>query len=158
MLCRTRLPIPNAVLGGKEDVTYPATQRQSAVKVTVMDNEDVLLGDVYVDGTKVGQSSSVIKVPLCSKKLKVKVNDRTFTEKLNLQERQVSEVSGCQWTRSSHQRRGLQGSWIPAGTFTMGCTSEQSNCYGDETPTHKVTLTKDFYMMESEVTQELYHP
>ena len=45
---------------------------------------------------------------------------------------------------------------IPAGTFTMGCTSEQSNCDGDETPTHKVTLTKDFYMMESEVTQELY--
>ena len=66
--------------GGKEDVTYPVTQRQSAVKVTVVDNEDVLLGDVYVDGTKVGQSSSVIKVPLCSKELKVKVNDRTFTE------------------------------------------------------------------------------
>ena len=45
---------------------------------------------------------------------------------------------------------------IPSGTFTMGCTSEQSGCAGDETPIHKVTLTRDFYMMESEVTQELY--
>ena len=79
--------------GGEEDVTYPVTERQSAVKVTVTDKENVLLGDVYVDGQKVGQSSSVIKVPLCSKEVKVKVNDRTFTEKLTLQERQISEIS-----------------------------------------------------------------
>ena len=45
---------------------------------------------------------------------------------------------------------------IPAGTFTMGCTSEQSNCDGDESPTHKVTISQDFYIMESEVAQQLY--
>jgi len=46
---------------------------------------------------------------------------------------------------------------IPAGTFTMGCTSEQgSDCSDSESPSHKVTLTRDFYIMESEVTQALY--
>ena len=46
---------------------------------------------------------------------------------------------------------------IPAGTFTMGCTSEQgSDCWDDEKPAHKVTISKDFYLMESEVTQALY--
>ena len=78
--------------GGKEDVTYPVTQRQSAVKVTVMDKEDVLLGDVYVDGRNVGQSSSVIKVPLCSKELKVTVMIVLLLETQS-QERQVSEIS-----------------------------------------------------------------
>ena len=46
---------------------------------------------------------------------------------------------------------------IPKGTFTMGCTSEQGDdCDDDEKPTHKVTISKDFYMMESEVRQALY--
>ncbi len=143
--------------GGTESVTYPVSERQSAVKVTVMDKADVLLGDVYVDGTKVGQSSSVIKVALCSKELKVKVNDRTFTEKLNLQERQVSELS-VDASGPGPVIKGVdyKAVLIPSGTFTMGCTSEQSGCDGDESPTHKVTLTRDFYMMESEVTQRLY--
>lgn len=46
---------------------------------------------------------------------------------------------------------------INGGTFTMGCTSEQGDdCGSDESPTHEVTLTRDFYIMESEVTQGLY--
>ena len=46
---------------------------------------------------------------------------------------------------------------IPAGTFTMGCTSEQdSDCYDSEKPSHEVTIDHDFYMMESEVTQTVY--
>ena len=39
----------------------------------------------------------------------------------------------------------------------MGCTSEQgSDCEWDESPTHQVTLSTDFYMMKSEVTQGVY--
>jgi formylglycine-generating enzyme required for sulfatase activity len=46
---------------------------------------------------------------------------------------------------------------IPAGTFTMGCTSEQGDdCYDNEKPAHQVTISKDFYLMENEVTQALY--
>ena len=55
------------------------------------------------------------------------------------------------------QETGLYVELIPAGTFTMGCSSEQENdCNSDENPTHQVTLSRDFYMMESEVTQTLY--
>ena len=42
---------------------------------------------------------------------------------------------------------------VQKGTFTMGCTSEQSNCSSNERPTHSVTLTKDYYMGKYEVTQ-----
>jgi len=46
---------------------------------------------------------------------------------------------------------------IPAGTFTMGCTSEQdSDCDESKSLAHEVTIDHDFYMMESEITQKVY--
>ena len=43
---------------------------------------------------------------------------------------------------------------VKAGTFMMGCTSEQgSDCWNDEKTTHRVTLTQDYYIGKYEVTQ-----
>ena len=45
---------------------------------------------------------------------------------------------------------------VKGGTFTMGCTPEQSNdCDSDENPAHKVTLS-DFSIGKYEVTQKLW--
>lgn len=44
---------------------------------------------------------------------------------------------------------------VEGGTFTMGCTSEQGNCWDDEEPAHKVTLST-YYIGETEVTQALW--
>lgn len=45
---------------------------------------------------------------------------------------------------------------VDGGTFTMGATSEQgSDYFDDELPTHQVTLS-DYYIGETEVTQELW--
>ena len=44
---------------------------------------------------------------------------------------------------------------VSGGTFTMGCTSEQQDCDGDESPAHKVTLG-DYYIGRYEVTQKLW--
>ena len=49
---------------------------------------------------------------------------------------------------------GYEAILIPKRTFTMGCISEQSNC-GDD-PVRQVTISNDFYMMKSEVTQGGY--
>ena len=46
---------------------------------------------------------------------------------------------------------------VEAGTFTMGATSEQTGAYDDEKPAHQVTLTKNYYMGETEVTQALWY-
>lgn len=46
--------------------------------------------------------------------------------------------------------------YVEGGTFTMGCTSEQSNdCKDNERPAHKVTLNS-FYMGKTEVTLGLW--
>ena len=47
--------------------------------------------------------------------------------------------------------------YIEAGTFTMGATTEQTGAYSDESPAHQVTITKDYYMGETEVTQALWY-
>ena len=45
---------------------------------------------------------------------------------------------------------------VAGGTFQMGATSEQgSDAYDDETPVHSVTLS-DYYIGQTEVTQELW--
>lgn len=45
---------------------------------------------------------------------------------------------------------------VEAGTFTMGATPEMENPRDDEMPTHKVTLTNDYYIGKYEVTQALW--
>ena len=46
---------------------------------------------------------------------------------------------------------------VKAGTFVMGCTDNQSgDCESDESPSHRVTISKDYYIGKFEVTQELY--
>ena len=45
---------------------------------------------------------------------------------------------------------------VEAGTFTMGATPEMKNPYDWEKPTHRVTLTNDYYIGKYEVTQALW--
>jgi formylglycine-generating enzyme required for sulfatase activity len=54
---------------------------------------------------------------------------------------------------------GLTYRWIPPGDFRMGCSEQppDSQCgKNDEFPTHDVTITKGFWMGETEMTQEAY--
>ena len=44
---------------------------------------------------------------------------------------------------------------VPADSFTIGCTNEQSNCNADERPTHQVTLS-NYKICRFEVTQQLW--
>ena len=63
-----------------------------------------------------------------------------------IRSRQTFTVNGVSFTMI-----GVEG-----GTFTMGATSEQgSDVRSDEKPTHQVTLS-DYYIGETEVTQELW--
>ena len=45
---------------------------------------------------------------------------------------------------------------VEAGTFTMGATAEMNDPYDKEKPTHRVTLTNDYYIGKYEVTQALW--
>ena len=46
--------------------------------------------------------------------------------------------------------------WIAPGTFTMGCSTGDTECSEDEKPPHRVTITKGFRIGQTPVTQEAY--
>lgn len=45
---------------------------------------------------------------------------------------------------------------VPAGMFKMGATAEQEGADDDEKPDHWVTISKPFYIGETEVSQQLW--
>ncbi|GEM_PF-4169516 len=51
---------------------------------------------------------------------------------------------------------GLKYVWIPPGAFMMGCSPGDSECNADEKPAHPVTITKGFWMGQTEVTVGAY--
>jgi formylglycine-generating enzyme required for sulfatase activity len=51
---------------------------------------------------------------------------------------------------------GLKYVWIPAGTFMMGCSPGDNECEGDERPSHRVTVSKGFWIGQTEVTVSAY--
>lgn len=51
---------------------------------------------------------------------------------------------------------GIPVSLVPAGSFQMGCVDGDDECENNEIPAHSVDITKDFYVMQTEVTQDLY--
>jgi formylglycine-generating enzyme required for sulfatase activity len=51
---------------------------------------------------------------------------------------------------------GLKYVWIPPGTFMMGCSSGDADCGDSEKPSHPVTISKGFWMGQTEVTVRAY--
>ena len=49
-------------------------------------------------------------------------------------------------------RDGLKYVWVPAGTYMMGCSAGDPNCLEDEKPSHSVTLTKGFWIGQTEIS------
>ncbi len=51
---------------------------------------------------------------------------------------------------------GLNYVWIPSGTFTMGCSPGDTECYDFEKPPHQVTIGRGIWMGQTEVTVGAY--
>lgn len=56
----------------------------------------------------------------------------------------------------TNPKDGLTYGWIPAGSFTMGCSPADSECDADEKPVHQVTIANGFWMGQTPVTQAAY--
>jgi formylglycine-generating enzyme required for sulfatase activity len=51
---------------------------------------------------------------------------------------------------------GLRYVWIPPGKFLMGCSPNDAECDVEEQPAHEVTITRGFWIGQTEVTQAAY--
>ncbi len=59
-------------------------------------------------------------------------------------------------TIRENPKDGLRYVYIPAGKFQMGCSPGDTECDEDEKPAHEVTLTKGYWLGQTEVTQGAY--
>src|ERR1039458_2253720 len=71
-------------------------------------------------------------------------------------EQNESEGRAAVRVGSSGEVHGLRYVWVPPGKFTMGCSAGDSDCGGYEKPAHQVTITKGFWLGQTEVTQTPY--
>jgi len=55
-----------------------------------------------------------------------------------------------------NSKDGLKYVWIQSGSFMMGCSRGDNECFDDEKPAHRVTITKGFWMGQTEVTVGAY--
>ncbi len=51
---------------------------------------------------------------------------------------------------------GLPYVWIPPGTFQMGCSAGDRECADDEKPAHRVTISRGFWIGQTETTVRAY--
>jgi len=51
---------------------------------------------------------------------------------------------------------GLKYVWIGPGTFVMGCSPGDNECFDQEKPAHQVKITKGFWIGQTEVTVAAY--
>ena len=142
--------------------------------------------DVYVDGKKLGQSPRVFNGLLVGNHQVEVRKDGYATDRksVSISEGQTASITGTLVSNavassssntlgyssgSSSMASGSNTITIPvkdgisidmvrveAGTFTMGATAEMKIPWDDEKPTHRVTLTNDYYIGKYEVTQALW--
>ena len=132
--------------------------------------------DVYIDGKKIGQSPRVFNGLLVGNhKVEIKKDGYgTDSKTVNILEGQTATLAGVLSTNTTvptSTGSTLSGNTITipvkkgisidmvrveAGTFTMGATAEMEDPEDDEKPTHRVTLSNDYYIGKYEVTQGLW--
>jgi formylglycine-generating enzyme required for sulfatase activity len=96
-----------------------------------------------------------LKVTLAGKK--------DFEQNITLAARQATKIQArledlppSPGTVRENPKDGLKYLWIPPGTFMMGCSPGDNGCFDNEKPSHQVTITKGFWLGQTEVTVGAY--
>jgi formylglycine-generating enzyme required for sulfatase activity len=100
--------------------------------------------------------SGSVRAQLPPEKTQPPVPGKDSTTKPRPAEAQQIEPTPVAGTLRENPKDGLKYVWIPPGTFMMGCSPGDSECEDDEKPAHRVTITKGFWIGQTEVTVAAY--
>jgi formylglycine-generating enzyme required for sulfatase activity len=124
--------------------------------------------EVYLDGELKGRANAqgrlAMKAKLGVHTLKVSLaRKKDFEQSVTLAgwqgamiEARLEDAGPPPGTVRENPKDGLKYVWIPPGTFMMGCSPGDTECTNYEKPSHRVTLTKGFWMGQTEVTVGAY--
>ena len=170
---RTTKKSLDLVLGENQTITLEAPK---PINGSLDVNTSPMSAEIYIDGKHYGQTPNYInEILIGTHELKLeKQGCTTITKTISIKEGETLTVNeklvSQQTTDNRQQASGNAGGnetitvngvsftmiKVEGGTFRMGATSEQGgDAYDDEKPVHSVTLS-DYYIGETEVTQELW--
>lgn len=104
-------------------------------------SSDESVAEITSNGGVVAVGKGICTIT-CTAKDGSGVSASLIVKVLSIDDSEIFTVNGVQFTMIK----------VEGGTFQMGSTSGESN----ESPVHQVTLTNDYYIGETEVTQELW--
>ena len=142
----------------KENETLSINEKlQTGKEITISTDQS---GDkIYVDDNYIGTSPITSNISYGSHNIKAERNGKTVSKTITVS--QSGGEANIKLSFSSNETITVNGVSftmikVEGGTFSMGATSEQGgDAYRDEKPVHSVTLS-DYYIGETEVTQELW--
>jgi len=158
-------------LAGADDTLIAALRAASEAVTGSLVVETSPNAEVDLDGTLQGhadaQGKLAIKAKLGPHALKVTLaGKKNFEQSVTLDggggpatliEARLIDVAPSQpGAVRKNPRDGLKYVWIPPGTFMMGCSPGDGECYDNEKPAHLVTATKGFWMGQTAVTAGAY--
>ena len=136
----------------KQTITLtPPTPMYGRLDIDVQPDES----EVYLDGVKVGTTPLFLQnVIVGNHKLEIKNGGyQSFADNITIQENATYKLGAITVTVNGVSFNMMK---VEAGTFNMGATSEQQDADSDEKPVHKVTLSRNYYIGKTEVTQALW--
>jgi formylglycine-generating enzyme required for sulfatase activity/TolB-like protein len=155
----------NLNAGDRRTVAVKPTPRQGAIKVQAVDAAgNAVEGDVLVDAQKAGKTYAAIPLLIGLHHVEVRAGAGAWQGQVEVKEKQVVAVpaklagsASASPTAGSAAGSGSTAGMVrvPGGTFLMGCSPGDSECYPDESPAHQVTVN-GFSMDAMPVTQAQY--
>ena len=148
----------------KEGETLSVNEKlQTGKEISISTDQS---GDkIYVDGNYLGLSPISACLSYGNHEVKAERDGKTVSKNIEVSQVEthgrVSSTDKCELTFFGNQTITVKGVSftmiaVEGGAFKMGATSEQgSDADNDEKPVHNVTLS-DYYIGETEVTQELW--
>ncbi|HXW15458.1 MAG TPA: SUMF1/EgtB/PvdO family nonheme iron enzyme [Terriglobia bacterium] len=104
-------------------------------------------GRLLIDDPKPGDHA--LRVSLAGK--------RDFEKTVTVAAGQVTTITATlRDTVRENFKDGLKYVWVAPGTFMMGCSPKDNACSDDEKPSHKVTISRGFWMGQTPVTVGAY--
>jgi formylglycine-generating enzyme required for sulfatase activity len=155
-------------LAGADDTLIAALREASAalmgeVAVTTSPN-----AELYLDGELAGRAGAQGELSVKTKSgthdLKVSLEGRKdFEQSVTVApgqatkvEARLQEVELAPGQVRENPKDGLKYVWVAPGTYLMGCSVGDNECYDDENPPHQVALTKGFWIGQMLVTVRAY--
>ena len=139
-------------------VVAPLADLTGSLRLKAQSGATVWLDDFRRGSVDASGQFLLSGIPPGAHKLKVtapgKVDDSRDLNVVAGLENQV-EVVLAEGVRVNPQD-GLKYSWIPAGTFLMGCSAGDNDCADAEKPARPVTLQRGFWIAQTETTTGAY--